>query len=185
MLLRLSNTLLEHWSVAYEADDRPVRRFPQTWSFTAFAAGSEAHVVLAIEEYTLFTILLPHVWTGSLGDALIGFEDRVSELLYNARFHEGFQTVGFAITKLTDQRIASHAEHVTSAVRGSPELIEELGLIRGIRSIEESINSHPLEFLNGQTPIQAFLHAARGEPSAGGNRGTRIRSKPCRPVRGT
>ncbi|MBN9692911.1 MAG: hypothetical protein J0M24_21910 [Verrucomicrobia bacterium] len=185
MLLRLSNTLIEHWRVAYEANDRPVRGFPQTWSFAAFAADSEAHVVLAIEEYTLFTILFPHVWTGSLGDALIAFEDRVSELLSNARSHEGFQTVGFAITKLTDQRIASHAEHVASVVRGNPELIREFGLIRGIRSIEERINSHSLEFLNGQTPIQAFLHAARGEPSTAANRGTRIRSKPFRPVRGT
>lgn len=103
MLLRLSNTLLEHWSVAYEADDRPVRRFPKTWSFTAFAADSEAHVVLAIEEYTLFTILLPHAWVGSFGDALIEFEDRVSRLLYNARFHGGFQTIGFAITSLRDR----------------------------------------------------------------------------------
>lgn len=184
MLLRLSNTLLENWSVAYEADNRPVRRFPQTWCFTAFAADSEAHVVLAIEEYTLFTVLLPHAWVNSFGDALIEFEDRVSGLLYNARFHEEFQIVGFAITRLTDQRIASHAEHVASRLRGSPGLIEELGLMRGIQSVEESINSQALEFLNGQTPMQAFLHAATGEPSAAGNRGTRIRSKSGRLVRG-
>ncbi|MCW5558958.1 MAG: hypothetical protein KIT22_14150 [Verrucomicrobiae bacterium] len=107
------------------------------------------------------TVLLPRAWAGSFGAALAEFEDRVTDLLYNARFHEGLRFSVFSMTRLTDERIAGHAAHFASRVQSIPRLVEALRSPQGVRSIEESINSRALEHLAGRSPLQAFLDAAR------------------------
>ncbi len=170
MLLRLSSAVRDHWSVPCESEDRPVRRFPQTWSLCSFHIGSDCPLITATEEFTFLTVLLPRACTHSFGEALAAFEDRVVDLLYNARFHEGLRFSGFAIAKLTDERIASHAAHLIADVQSIPGLFEALGSPQGVRSIEENINSRPLDFLSRRSPRQAFLDASMGEPLRRANR---------------
>jgi hypothetical protein len=127
-------------------------------------------LLTATEEFTLLTVLMPRACAGSFADALVEFEDRVAELLYNVRFHEGLRLSSFAIARLTDERIVGHAAQLVSRVQCIPGMIETLGSPQGVRTVEESINSRPLEFLSGQSPCQAFLQASMGEPLRRANR---------------
>lgn len=169
MLLCLSIEVIEHWSVPCESDERPVRCFPQTWSFCSFAIGSGCPLLTATEEFSLLTVLMPRACTGTFGDALVEFEDRVEELLYHARFHEGLRFTSFAMARMTDDRIAGHAAQRVSRIQCISRIVETLVSPLGARSVEESISSRPLEFLSGQSPCQAFLQASRGEPLRGAN----------------
>jgi hypothetical protein len=170
MLLRLSSAVRDHWSVSCEFEERPVRRFPQTWSLCSFQIGSDCPLLTATEEFTLLTVLLPRACTRPFGEALAELEDRVTDLLYHARFHEGLRFSGFAIAKLTDERIASHAAHLIADVQCVPGLFEALGSPQGVRSIEENINSRPINFLSRRSPRQAFIDASQGEPLRRANR---------------
>ena len=126
MLLRLSDKLVDRWSLTPGNDDRPVRPFPYTWNLTALEAGMNAPVILGTEEFTLFTVVLSRGWESPFGEFLGDFENRVGRLLEDVRFPGRLKLKAFTITKLTDQRLIKFGNHLATTVRGIHGLADAL-----------------------------------------------------------
>src|SRR5256885_6212108 len=85
MLVRASAKFRRQYSCALDKRDPPVQPFPQTWNLDVLSHGRSQLLVLASEEYTLFSLLVPTGRARNSESFLIPFRLRLLQLFENVR----------------------------------------------------------------------------------------------------
>src|ERR1700746_3270299 len=83
MLFRASAKFRRQYSCAFEKRDPPVQPFPQTWNLDVLSHGRSQMLVLASEEYTLFSVLVPTARIRNINSFMTPFRARLLQLFEN------------------------------------------------------------------------------------------------------
>src|SRR6185369_5011572 len=85
MLFRTSAKFRRQYSCALETGDPPVQPFPQTWNLDVLSHGRSQLLVLASEEYSLFSLLVPTSRVRNLISFMTPFRELLLQLFENVR----------------------------------------------------------------------------------------------------
>ena len=156
MLLRMSGRFQRHFSCSFDAGTPPVLPFPQTWNIDLFRHGREL-VVLASEEFSLFTLLIPIKGTRSLETFFAPFRERLERLFENIRLWEKPDLTAFTLSRRTDRKvIGSQCDFLRLAdaylSEQGPPLSAEC-LLR----VEENLNIAPRPLIGMESPIDVLM----------------------------
>src|SRR5438105_12750642 len=83
MLIRASAKFRRQYSCALEKRDPPVQPFPRTWNLDVLSHGRSQLLVLASEEFTLFSLLVPTRRVRNSESFLTPFRERLLQLFEN------------------------------------------------------------------------------------------------------
>ena len=89
MLIRASAKFRRQYSCALDKRDPPVQPFPQTWNLDVLSHGRSQLLVLASEEFTLFSFLIPTGRVRNSQSFLVPFRERLLQLFENVRIRSG------------------------------------------------------------------------------------------------
>jgi hypothetical protein len=136
-----------------------VKPFPQTWNIDVLANGRSQLLVLASEEYSLFSVLIPTGRQRNVNVFLDIFRERLLELLENFRIHLAHRPDlnQFSFSRRTDPRIIGSQNDLLYGLRyiltDSPQ---KPASTQKLRALEEELNSTPLSYLAMDSPLAAF-----------------------------
>ena len=158
MLIRSSAKFRRQYSCAIEETDPPVRPFPGTWNVDLISNGPRQLIVLASEEHSLFSILVPTGRARRVNAFLDAFRERLLQLFESTRIHSADRPDlnEFTFAGRTDKRIIGsqndliyHAEaHLAEAIQpASPGTL---------RDIERALNDMPMSYLGMDHPLNAL-----------------------------
>jgi len=141
-----------------EETDPPVRPFPQTWNVDLISNGPRQLIVLASEEFSLFSILVPTGRARNVKTFLDAFRERLLQLFEDIRIHSADRPDlnQFTFVGRTDKKIIGsqndmifHARvFLSEAIQpASPDIL---------RDIERHLNDMPMSYLGMDHPLDAL-----------------------------
>jgi hypothetical protein len=141
-----------------EETDPPVRPFPQTWNVDLISNGPRQLIVLASEEFSLFTILVPTGRERNMNKFLEGFRERLLQLFEDIRVHSADRPNlnQFTFVGRTDKKIIGSQNDLIYNARfllseaiqpASPSVLSD---------IERFLNDMPMSYLGMDHPLDAL-----------------------------
>lgn len=160
--MRVSAKFRRHYGCKLVKHDPPVQSFPQTWNLDILSHGRSQLLVLASEEHTLFSVLVPTSRTRNLERFMAEFRARFFELLENIRIHSADRPdpsqVMFA--GRIDRRIVGSQNDLLLTANCFLMEAEKPASTDTLRMIEERLNETPLSYLGMASPIEALRGSA-------------------------
>jgi len=146
------------YTCALESRDPPVQSFPLTWNLDVLRQGRSQLLVLASEEYTLFSLLIS---TGSMrnwNSFLTLFRGRLLQLFENVRIRSADLPDLGPVTRVgrTDRRIIGSQNDLLFMASRFLEGAEKPASPETLRMIEEHLNGTPMSYLAMGCPLEAF-----------------------------
>src|SRR2546421_329535 len=107
MLFRASARFRRQYLCALDKRDPPVQPFPQTWNLDILSHGRSQLLILASEECSLFSVLVPASRSRQLASFLNPFCERLLNLFENVRIHSADRPdlSQFTLCGRTDRKI--------------------------------------------------------------------------------
>jgi hypothetical protein len=158
MLIRASAKFRQQYHCVVEDRDPPVRPFPQTWNVDLLSNGRSQLVVLASEEYSLFSVLIPIGRARNVNAFLNAFRERLLQLFENARIHSADRPhlELFTFVGRTDQKIIGSQNDFMHNVRYWLSDSKEPASADKLRGIERVLNDMPMSHLAMDSPLEAL-----------------------------
>ena len=158
MLFRASAKFRRQYSCALEKHDPPVRPFPQTWNLDVLSHGRSQILVLASEEYTLFSLLVPTGRTRNLHSFMTPFRERLLQLFENVRIRSADRPDLGPVTLVgrTDRKIIGSQNDLLFMTQQFLNDSEKLAAQETLRKIEEHLNATPMSYLAMGSPLEAL-----------------------------
>src|SRR5262249_1568159 len=158
MFIRTSAKFRRQYGCAVEETDPPDKPFPQTWYVDLFSNGPGQLIVLASEEYSLFTILVATGRARNLDTFLNPFRERLLQLFENFRIHSADcpDLDQFTFAGRTNKRvIGSQNDMIYFARLCLSEAIKPAspGVLR---DVEQKLNDMPMSYLGMDYPSDAW-----------------------------
>ena len=158
MLIRTSAKFRQQYRCAVEQADPSVRPFPQTWNVDLIRNGPQQLLVLASEEFSLFTILVPTGRARNATSFLEPFRERLLDLFENMRIRSAdrpdldlFTFLGRTDKKIIGSQcdLSYHAQwQLQEAIQpASPGVL---------RDIERHLNDMPMSYLGMASPLDVL-----------------------------
>ena len=160
MLLRISEKFGRHYRLKSLEREEPPRPFPLTWNVDLRAWGKQL-LVLATEEYTLFSVLLAMNRARSVEAFQEAFRGRLKQLLENIGWWQLPHLPMITFAKRQNRSIIGSQNdlwHLTGAyLQDMPVPVSEGAL----QQVEMKINQAPMSYLGMESPDGALLNASR------------------------
>jgi hypothetical protein len=156
MLLRVSAKFHRQFSCALGKGDAPVRPFPQTWNLDLLSQGRSQLLILASEEHSLFSVLIPSDRSRNLGCFQTAFRERLLQLFANIRLWDRPDLGQFTFSGRTDPRIIGSQNDLLFMTRKLLEGSEKPASPETLRRVEEDLNSTPMSYLQMGSPVHAL-----------------------------
>jgi hypothetical protein len=158
MLFRASAKFRRQYSCALEKRDPPVQPFPQTWNLDVLSHGRSQMLVLASEEYTLFSVLVPTGRVRNSESFLIPFRERLLQLFENVRIRFADRPALGPVTLVgrTDRKIIGSQNDLLFMTRRFLNDSEKPASSETLRMIEEHLNATPMSYLAMDSPLEAL-----------------------------
>jgi hypothetical protein len=158
MLLRASAKFGRQYSCPLERREPPVQPFPLTWNLDVISHSRSQLLVLASEEYTLFSLLIPTGRARNPDAFLTVFRERLLELLENVRIRAGDLPDFGPVTLVgrTDRRIIGSQNDLIYLTKCYLEGSEKPASPETLKAVEEQVNSAPMSYLAMESPLEAF-----------------------------
>jgi hypothetical protein len=156
MLLRISEKFRRHYRLKPTSCESPVRPFPLTWNVDVLPWGQQQLIVLASEEYTLFSFLLGLSRGRSIERFQEAFRSRLKGLLDNIGWWQLPFLPMFTFSKRANRSIIGSQNELLFLTCAH---LEGAGKPAGedkLRQIEESINRCPMSYLEMESPVRAL-----------------------------
>ncbi len=158
MLIRASAKFRRQYSCAVEKRDPPVQPFPQTWNLDILSHGRSQMLVLASEEYSLFSLLIPTSRARNLESFFTPFQERLVELFDIVGIHSAHRPDLNQVTVVgrTDRKIIGSQNDLVFMTQHFLRDSEKPASLKTLRSAEEFLNSIPMSVLAMGSPLAAF-----------------------------
>jgi len=158
MLFRTSAKFRRQYSCAIEEGDPPVQPFPQTWNLDVLSHGRSQLLVLASEEYTLFSLLIPTSRGRNLSAFMTPFQARLLELFENVRIRSADRPDlnQLRLVGRTDRKIIGSQNDFVFMTQEFLSDSEKPASQETLCRIEEHLNATPMSFLAMGTPLDAL-----------------------------
>jgi hypothetical protein len=158
MLIRASAKFRRQYSCALDKRDPPAQPFPQTWNVDVLSHGRSQLLVLASEEYTLFSLLVPTGCARNSESFLNPFRLRLFQLFENLRIRSADRPDLGPVTLVgrTDRKIIGSQNDLLFMTRRFLDDSEKPASSETIRTIEEQLNGMPMSYLETESPIDAL-----------------------------
>lgn len=156
MVFRASAKFQKHFRCKVDASERIVQPFPWTWNLDLFRHRTSQLVVLASEERSLFSFLLPLSLSRDINHFHEAFKARLLVFLDNIRVWERVEFEEVHFCPRTDRRVIGSQNEFHYIAKDI--LSEYGGLIKTdlIGVIEEEINATPMSYLDMRNPKTAI-----------------------------
>ncbi len=164
MLIRASAKFRRQYRCAIEKTDLPVGPFPQTWNVDLISNGLRQLLVIASEEYTLFSVLVPISRSRNLNTFLDGFRQRLLQLFEDAGIHSADRPdlTQFTFVGRTDKRIIGSQNDLIYLARCHLAELIQPATPSALREVEQGINDSPMSYLGMDDPLRAFKKKRNG-----------------------
>ena len=156
MLLRVSAKFQRQFACAPDKGDAPVRPFPQTWNLDFLALGRAQLLILASEEYSLFSVLIPTGRSRNLQHFNAPFRERLGQLFEDIRFWDLPDLNQVTFCRRTDRRIIGSQNDLLFLTGRFLEDCDKPASAETLRKTEEFLNSTPMSYLQMDWPTRAF-----------------------------
>jgi len=158
MLIRASVKFRRQYRCIAEAPDPPVRPFPQTWNVDLLSNGRNQLVVLASEEFSLFSVLIPTGRARNVNAFLKAFRERLLLLFEHARIHSADRPnmEQFTFVGRTDQKIIGSQNDMMQNLRYFLSDSKGSASPDELRGMERVLNDTPMSYLAMESPLQAW-----------------------------
>jgi hypothetical protein len=163
MLIRASAKFRRQYSCTLDGRrDPPVQPFPQTWNLDVLSHGRSQLLVLASEEYTLFSVLVPTGRVRNADSFLTPFRERLLQLFENVRIRLAAQPDLGSVTLVgrTDRKIIGSQNDLLFMTRRFLDDSEKPASSETLRMIEEHLNATPMSYLAMGSPVEALRRKA-------------------------
>jgi hypothetical protein len=158
MLIRASAKFRHQYRCTVDNCDLPVRPFPQTWNLDVLSHGRSQLLILASEEYSLFSVLIPTSRARSFDAFMTAFRERLLQLFENFRIRSADRPDLNQVTLVgrTDRRIIGSQNDLLYLTQqyligsAKPASAATLGMV------EEQLNDAPMSYLAMKSPIEDF-----------------------------
>src|SRR6266699_504351 len=149
MLIRASAKFRRQYSCTLEERDPPVRPFPQTWNLDVLSHGRSQLLVLASEEYSLFSLLVPISRVRNLESFMTPFRERLLQLFENVRIRSADRPDLGPVTFVgrTDRKIIGSQNDLLFMTQQFLNDSEKPASQETLRTIEEHLNATPMSYL--------------------------------------
>ncbi len=156
MLIRASAKFRRQYSCALEKREPPVQPFPQTWNVDVLSYSRTQVLVLASEEYTLFSLLVPTDRARNPESFLASFRERLLQLFENIRIRSADRPALDPVTFVgrTDRKIIGSQNDLLFMTRRFWDVSEKPASPETLRIIEEHFNATPMAYLGMVSPIE-------------------------------
>jgi hypothetical protein len=160
VLLRISERFRCHYGLRPVEREVPVRPFPQTWNIDDLEHGRQ-RIILASEEYTLFSLLIPVSRSHKIELFQEAFRFRVRQLLENVQWWQIPYLPFLTFSKRSNRSIIGSQNDLlwlttTYLQDHSSSVTQDV-----LEKIEQKINDAPMSYLNMDSPIDALMKALR------------------------
>jgi hypothetical protein len=156
MLLRVSAKFHRQFSCAVGKERSPVRPFPQTWNLDLLYHGRSQLLILASEEHSLFSVLIPSNRSRNLECFQTPFRARLLQLFENIRLWDHPDPDQFTFSGRTDRRIIGSQNDLLFMTRRLLEDSEKPASPEALLRVEEDLNSTPMSYLQMGSPVDAL-----------------------------
>ncbi len=138
------------------AHEVPVRPFPLTWNLDVFPRGRQQLIVLATEEYTLFSLLLGVSRGRSIPIFQEAFRSRLRNLLENIGWWQLPFLPMFTFAKRGNRSIIGSQNELLYLASVHLEGVSLPASDDDLRRVEECINGCPMSYLGMKSPVMAL-----------------------------
>ena len=158
MLLRASARFRRQYACVLEKQDPPVQPFPQTWNLDVISHGRAQLLVLASEECSLFSFLIPTTRERKFERFLSEFRVRLLQLFENVgtRLADRPELNQVTLVGRTDRRIIGSQTDLLFITKAFLSESEKPASYATLRDIEEHLNAVPMSYLAMGSPLEAL-----------------------------
>jgi len=158
MLIRTSGKFRRQYRRAIDETDSPVRPFPQTWNVDLIGNGPRQLIVLASEEYTLFSILVLTERGRNTNIFLDAFRQRLLQVFEDTRIHSADRPDlnQFTFVGRTDKRIIGSQNDLIYLARCHLAETIQPATHSVLREVKRQINDAPMSYLGMDHPLNAL-----------------------------
>jgi hypothetical protein len=141
-----------------EKGEFPVRPFPGTWNLDLIHNGRSQLLLLASEEYSLFTTLFPTRQVRKVDELLSPLRSRLLRLFDNSRVRMADRPDLNEVTfsRRTDPRIVGSQNDLVWNARFRLDEAVKPASPGTLLEIEEELNSMPMSYLAMERPCDVF-----------------------------
>jgi hypothetical protein len=158
MLIRTSAKFRRQYRCAIEETDPAARPFPQTWNVDLISNGPRQLLVIASEEFTLFSVLVSTGRGRNMNMFLEAFRERLLKLFEDTGIHSGGRPDlnQFTFVGRTDKRIIGSQNDLIYLARCHLAEMIQPATPNALREVERGINDSPMSYLGMDYPLRAF-----------------------------
>jgi len=157
MFLRFSAALAKKLGCKTGALDSAHLAFPNVWYFDVFKPDGGERLVLASEENTLFSVLIPLGRSKNHESFLITFAERLKLVFADAAAWQKPDFSEQVFSGRTNRGIIGSQNDLIHLARVHLALLEHLPLVEALADVEGDLNSAPMSVLKTKSPERAFL----------------------------
>ena len=132
--------------------------FPQTWNLDILSHGRSQLLVLASEEFSLFSLLVPTCRVAILNSFMTPFRERLLQLFENVRIRSADRPDLSQVTLVgrTDRKIIGSQNDLVFMTQEFLKDSEKPASEETLRKIEEHLNATPMSYLAMGSPLEAM-----------------------------
>jgi len=134
----------------------PVQTFPQTWNADILPHGRGRWLILASEESSLFTLLIPAGRDRLMDSFLIPFRERMVQLLESIRWGQPPGIPEIRFSSRTNRSVIGSQNDLVSLARHCLKDTKGPASPDTLHKIEQFLNSTPMSYLDMDSPAQAL-----------------------------
>jgi hypothetical protein len=156
MLVRISEKFRRHYRLMPVSREAPVRPFPQTWNVDLRPDGRSQLLVMASEEHTLFSLLMPVSRSHKLEVFQDAFRARLRQFLDNIQWWKLPYLPFLTYCKRSDLSFAGSQTELWRLTFAYLENTPAPASPADLLKVEEDINSAPMSLLQMDSPVEAL-----------------------------
>ncbi len=156
MILRASAKFQKHYQQNAGKAVLPVGPFPQTWNLDLLPHGRSQLIVLASEEYSLFSFMIPLTRARGYPQFVTAFQARLVTWMDNISLWERPDLNEIQLSKRTDRRVIGSQNDFLSISKTILLNFERPISPEDVEKVERKINSMPMSYLDMDSPDRAF-----------------------------
>ena len=157
MIIRASARFQRQYARFPNDRDTPVQPFPQTWNVDILAHGRSQLLVMASEECSMYSILIPVGRSQQIDSFLTPFRSRLAELFGNLNFQQPPNVTQATFSNRTNRRIIGSQNDLLSITHELLKDVNKPSSSNLLKLIENQLNSAPMSYLNMGCAQDAFL----------------------------
>lgn len=151
MIIRASAKFQRQYSDLSLMPDLPAGRIPLTWNLDILAHGRNQLLIIASEDLSLYSLLIPVTRSRNANTFILPFQKRLAQLLPSPQ-----HSVVGVISNRTNRRVIGSQNDLLFIARGHLEDAAKPATPSELQDIEEKLNSAPMAYLDMECPEVAF-----------------------------